>query len=133
MKHEGAFSRIISVIKNVKVAIRENLFYDSVKTLIDFADDDLINLRAAKSLISGGDDIKTPIVGGTTANPITIEYGSLTDPTIICRNTDGTEYSGTQKTLDNAYAGSPDNSITFTGDDNGSGKFLDTFYIILKP
>jgi hypothetical protein len=70
--------------------------------------------------------ITTPIMGGVTPNPVTITYGAMINPTIILRNNDGSNYSGSANNVDNGT------EIVLTGDDNGSGKFADTFNIILK-
>lgn len=52
MKHEGVFSRLISSIFGNKIAVRENLFYNTFKGNLDFTDDDIPNWRATKSLIA---------------------------------------------------------------------------------
>lgn len=128
MRGEYAISRIISAIFSNKVAVRENLFYDTVKGDLDFADDDLINKRCLLALIPDPDSqIITPIIGGTTGNPITVTYGAMTNPTLIFRNADGSNYAGAVNNVDNGTA------IVLTGDDNGSGKFADSFSFILKP
>lgn len=49
MKNESVISRIISAIKGNKIAVRENLFYDTVKGIVDFGLDDLITLRVLQS------------------------------------------------------------------------------------
>jgi len=53
MKNEGVISRIISAITGNKIAVRENLYYDTIKGTVDFALDDLINLRTAHALLNG--------------------------------------------------------------------------------
>lgn len=57
MRHEPLVNRILSKIAGVKIAIRENLFYETFKGLLDFAPDDLINLRAAQALLGS---VSTP-------------------------------------------------------------------------
>lgn len=129
MKHEGAFNRIISVIFGDKVAVRENLFYNTFKGSLDFAPDDLPNWRAVLAVVPGGGEtaITTPIVSGVTSNPITVNYGTMVNPTIILRNVDGSNYSGSGHNVDNGV------EIILTGDDDGTGHFIDTFTFILKP
>lgn len=46
MKNEYIISRIKSAIFGNKVAIQENLYYDTYKSLGDFSPDDLVNKRA---------------------------------------------------------------------------------------
>lgn len=70
MKHESVISRIISAIFGGKIAVRENLFYDTFKAAIDFLDDDIPNWRAVKAVavadqeifIAAGSPYPTPLV-----------------------------------------------------------------------
>jgi hypothetical protein len=127
MKNESVISRIISAIKGNRIAIRENLFYDAYKSTIDFADDDLPNWRAVKAEIGNINQITTPITSGVTGNPITVAYTGMVNPTLIFRNGDGSNYSGATNNVDNGT------EIILTGDDDGHGKFADTFSFIIKP
>lgn len=63
MKHEGLFSRIVSSIFGDKIAIRENLFYNTAKFPADFADDDLPNWQSVKAEIAN------------TLLPVELSYG----------------------------------------------------------
>lgn len=128
MKNESVISRIISAIKGDKVAVRENLFYDTVKGNLDFEDDDLINKRTVEAIISGGTlQITTNIVAGTTPNPKTVAYSGMVNPSLVFRNLDGSNYSGATNNVDNGT------DIVLTGDDDGTGHFADTFTFIIKP
>jgi hypothetical protein len=53
MKNESVISRIVSAIKGNKIAVRENLFYNTYKSSVDFADDDIPNWRAVKAGVPG--------------------------------------------------------------------------------
>lgn len=68
MKHEGVFSRMISAIFGNKIAIRENLFYDTFKGNLDFDDDDVPNWRAVKSIT--GIPAAGPIIIDKTIEPL---------------------------------------------------------------
>lgn len=79
MRHESIVSRIVSAIFNTRIPIRENLYYDSFKGTLDFADDDLPNWRAVKAFsnappfpynIPSGS--QTPIIINFTDNTIKI-------------------------------------------------------------
>lgn len=50
MRHESVINRILSKIIGIKIDIRENLRYETVKGSLDFADDDLPNWRAVKAI-----------------------------------------------------------------------------------
>ena len=66
------------------------------------------------------------ITGGVTTIPQTIVHTGMTWPSVIFRDGSGNEYAG---------ATSQDNgtSIIVTGDDDGSGKFADSFVVVVKP
>jgi hypothetical protein len=68
MKHESVISRIISAIKGNKIAVRENLFYDTLKGNLDFGLDDVPNMRAVLSANSGGVQNPFASVSGITIN-----------------------------------------------------------------
>jgi hypothetical protein len=68
MKHEGVFSRLISSIFGNKIAVRENLFYNTFKGNLDFTDDDIPNWRATKSLIATTGT--APVYLDKTVNPL---------------------------------------------------------------
>lgn len=71
MSHIGVLTRIISKLVGQKVAIRENLYYETVKGNLDFALDDLINLRCAQVIAGGPQPVYLPFAAGTGL-PITI-------------------------------------------------------------
>lgn len=50
MRHDISINKILSKVFGVKVPVRENLFYETVKGNLDFADDDLPNWRAVKAI-----------------------------------------------------------------------------------
>jgi len=106
MKNESVISRIISAIFGSKIAVRENLYYDTTKGTLDFADDDLPNWRAVLAVVpgAGAQQIETPIIGGTSNNPVTIYYTILT-PT-------GT---GVTSSPDTIYVNEPAVNVTGTG------------------
>lgn len=127
MKNESVTSRIISAIKGNKVAIRENLFYDTVKGNLDFADDDLINKRTAVALISGGGITPTPIIAGTTVTPLVIAYSASSNPGYTLRRVSDNSFDwNTNVQYDGA-------NFTILGADNGSGKFADSYTFAIKP
>ncbi len=135
MRNERVISRIISAIFGDKVAVRENLFYDTVKGALDFADDDLINKRAAAAL--SGVEYQTFAVAGDP-NPLNIPVATLvanginklepavrnTIPLYGHANSDTTE--GTVSRVDYNYTDPTKTvlvSIDVWGNDNGSGGF----------
>lgn len=71
--------------------------------------------------------VTTPIVGGTTPNPITVPYTGMENPTLIFRNADGSNYSGAVNNVDTGT------DIVLTGDDDGTGHFADSFSFVIKP
>lgn len=126
MKNESVVSRIISAIKGAKVAVRENLFYDTPKSLIDFADDDLINKRA----LSGAGVIIPPdpvdIVAGLTTTPLIIAYNTTVSPSY-------TLIRGSDNTYDWARVAYDGSRFTITGDDDGTGHWIDDYTFSIKP
>lgn len=125
MKNESVISRIISAIKGSKVAIRENLFYDTAKRLLDFAPDDLINLRAAQALISGVN--QTVITAGVTVTPLVIAYIETPVPgyTLIRTADNSFDFNTNIK-----YDGE---NFTILGADDGTGHFADNYIFNIKP
>lgn len=125
MKNESIISRIISAINGNKVAVRENLFYDATKGLLDFEPDDLINLRAAQTLISGAN--QTVITAGTTLTPLVIAYAETATPgyTLI-RTSDNSFDNNTNVQYDGA-------NFTILGADDGMGHFADNYIFNIKP
>lgn len=72
--------------------------------------------------------IITPIVGGTTGNPITVDYVGMINPTLIFRNADGSNYGGAVNNVDNGTG------IVLTGDFDPTGTFFaNSFSFIIKP
>lgn len=127
MKNESVISRIISAIKGDKVAVRENLFYDTLKGNLDFAPDDLINLRCALAILAGGGIAPTPIIAGTTATPLIIAYsGSVSPLYTLVRGSDNSFDWNTNVQYDGA-------NFTILGADDGTGKFADSYTFAIKP
>lgn len=126
MKNESVVSRIISAIKGARVAVRENLFYDTPKSLIDFADDDLINKRA----LSGAGIIIPPdpvvITAGVTATPLAVAYVATVSPGYTLLRSDDSFDNNTNVTYDGA-------NFTIYGADDGTGRFADSFTFSIKP
>lgn len=126
MKNESVISRIISAIKGNKIAVRENLFYDSFKGSVDFALDDVPNWRAVLSASPIVPPATVNIISGTTPTPLIVAYNSSSGPGYTLQRADnsfdwntGVKYDGT--------------NFTITGDDNGSGKFADSFVFKIRP
>ncbi len=127
MKNESVISRIISAIKNAKVAVRENLFYDTFKGAIDFADDDLINKRTVAAMIAGGGLPATIITAGVDGTPTTVAYTMTANPGYVLINTGS-------NLIDNLTNVSYDGAnFTILGADDGTGKFADSFTFTIKP
>lgn len=127
MKNESVISRIISAIKGDKVAVRENLFYDTLKGNLDFAPDDLINLRCALAILAGGGIVPVPIIAGTTATPLIIAYsGSVSPLYTLVRGSDNSFDWNTNVQYDGA-------NFTILGADDGTGKFADNYTFAIKP
>lgn len=126
MKNESVVSRIISAIKGNKVAIRENLFYDTVKGNLDFAADDLINKRCALAILAGGGVDPVPITAGTTVTPLIVAYSASANPSYILQRADDSFDWNTDVKYDGA-------NFTIAGDDDGSGKFADSYTFVIKP
>ena len=108
MKNESVVSRIISAIFGNKIAIRENLFYDSFKGSLDFAPDDIPNYRAVLAAVGtgGASQIITPITGGTTPNPTTVYYNTVSAiGTGTTSTSDGTQTNQPAVTITGAGAG----------------------------
>lgn len=75
MKHESLINRIASAITGNKIAVVENLFYDTLKGNLDFAPDDIPNVRAVLSLL--GNSFSVPFSAQTG---IVINWQSDTPP-----------------------------------------------------
>lgn len=130
MRHESVISRIISAIRGGKVAVRENLFYDTVKGNLDFADDDLVNKRTVAGMIAAGGIVIPPtdIVAGTTDTPLVIPYADTENPGYtLVRLSDNSfdwntnvQYDGTNFTING-------------GEGATAGKFADSFTFAIKP
>lgn len=84
-------------------------------------------LNIVAESMSAGPQVITDIVGGTTPNPITVDYASIQNPTLIFRNADGSNYGGATNNTDTGT------SIILQGDDDGSGHFVDSFTFTIKP
>jgi hypothetical protein len=127
MKNESVISRIISAIKGNKVAVRENLFYDTVKGMLDFAPDDIPNWRAVNSVVPVAPPAPTPIVAGTDATPKVIAYNLSGSPSyMLIRGSDNSFDWNTNVQYDGI-------NFTILGADNGSGKFADSFMFYIRP
>lgn len=98
-------------------------------SLTDLPDNGLVTKNMLENALppTPTDQIITPIVSGVTGNPKTVNYGEMVNPTLIFRNSDGSNYSGAVNNIDNGT------EIVLTGDDDGSGKFADSFSFIIKP
>lgn len=70
-------------------------------------------------------DIVRSITGGVTTIPQTITHTGTTWPTVIFRDGAGNVYSG-------ATSQDTGTDIVVTGDDDGTGKFADSFVVIVK-
>lgn len=68
----------------------------------------------------------TQIIGGVTLNPITVPYTGFTNPTLIYRNADGSNYNGAVNNVDTGSA------IILTGDSNDGVTFADSFEFVIK-
>lgn len=102
--------------------------YTNAPSLTDLPDQGLVTKNMLLSQYSpGGVQVVTSIVGGTTGNPITVPYTDIINPTLIYRNADGSSYSGAVNNIDTG------DTIVLTGDDDGTGKFADSFSFIIKP
>lgn len=132
---KGVLAEWIRSMTGGPIQSDSDIVYTDPPSLTDLEDNGLVTKDMLLSSIPGVpvNPVITLIVGGTTSNPITVSYGDMTNPTLLFRNSDGSNYAGAANNTDNAYAGSPSNSITLTGDDNGSGKFVDSFTFIIKP
>lgn len=108
MKNESVISRIISAMFGNKIAVRENMFYDSMKGSVDFAPDDIPNWRAVLAAVGtgGASQIGTAITSGVTANPITVYYTILSAAGLGSTSTaDGTQTNQPAVTVTGAGAG----------------------------
>lgn len=68
MRHESVINRILSKIQGVKIAVRENLKYETFKGSSDFSDDDIPNWRAVQSITTP--NIKLLGVNANVVQPI---------------------------------------------------------------
>jgi hypothetical protein len=126
MKNEIIVSRIISAIFGNKVPIRENLFYDTMKGSLDFADDDVPNWRAVKAAATVG-PVPTTITAGVTLTPLVIPYiGSISPGYTLIRSFDNSYDNNTTVTYDGT-------NFTILGADDGTGKFADGYTFSIKP
>lgn len=126
MKNETVISRIISAIFGEKIAIRENLYYDTIKGDIDFANDDIPNVRAVKAYLTSGGIPPTIIVAGTTGTPLDVAYSATSQPVYSLIRPDNSYDWNTNVYFDGA-------KFTIVGADDGSGKFADSFTFNIKP
>lgn len=128
MKYEVIISRIISAITGDKVAVRENLFYDSFKGAVDFTDDDLVNKRYVDSIVPGGGVAPVPsiITAGVTPTPLVVAYNATTSPIYSLKRPDNSFDWNTTVQYDGA-------DFTINGADDGSGKFADSYIFTIKP
>jgi hypothetical protein len=106
-----------------------DIVYSDPPTLSDLEDNGLVtkDMLLGSMPIAPPDQIGTVITGGVTANPITVNYGAMVNPTLIFRNADGSNYGGAVNNVDNGT------EIVLTGDDDGAGHFADSFNFIIKP
>jgi len=132
---KGAILDWIRSMGGSAIQSRCDIVYTNPPSLTDLEANGLVTKTMLLAAVPpfAADPVTTAIVGGVTANPITVNYGDMQDPTLIFRNADGTNYSGAVNSIDHAYDGSPVNSITLTGDDDGAGHFADSFSFIIKP
>ena len=106
-----------------KIMVGSKARYEQSYSLIDFADDDLINKRALLGISVLPIPIEADITAGDS-QPVTIPYsGLMVWPTVIYRNADGSVYSGATSTDDGS-------NIIVTGD--GGATFADSFKVIVK-
>jgi hypothetical protein len=127
MKNEISVSRIISAIFGNKVAVRENLFYDTLKGTVDFADDDLVNKRYVDSSTGGIPPSPTVIVAGVTRTPLVIAYSATSSPAYTLLRTSDNSYDNNTTII---YDGA---NFTILGVDDGTGKFADGYKFSIKP
>lgn len=130
MRHEGAFSRIMSAIFGNKVAVRENLFYDTMKGSLDFAPDDIPNVRAVLAYISGGGLEPISIPQTTTTTPKVIAYSATISPDYVLINLTGSPTNLIDNSTNVTYDGA---NFTIYGLDDGTGHFSDSFTFAIKP
>lgn len=102
--------------------------YTDPPSLTDLPDDGLVtkNMMQEQFPVPGA-QVTQLITGGITPNPTTVPYTGFVNPTLIFRNADGSNYTGLTSNVDDG------SSIVLTGDDDGSGHFIDSFTIIIKP
>lgn len=70
--------------------------------------------------------IITQIIGGVTLDPITVPYTGFTNPTLIFRNADGSNYNGAVNNIDTGT------SIILSGDSGDGVTFADSFEFVIK-
>lgn len=138
--HTGVFNWLKSKVVNGFISSKSFISYYSSDSSIypqsALPDDNSLVTRGmlnivADSIPSTGGQVTQLITGGTTPMPTDIPYTSFINPTVMFKNEDGSDYAGAFA-QDNAYAGTPVNSITVTGNADGT-HFIDTFWVIIKP
>lgn len=72
------------------------------------------------------EQITTSVTGGVTANGIVIAHTGMTFPNVAFFTPSGDKYTGISNVNDDGT------NITVTGDDDGSGHFVDSFLIVIS-
>lgn len=119
--------RIFALLTTDNIISDNVIVYSNPPSLTDLPDAGLVTKNMLESQYTpSGTPVVTSIVGGTTANPITVAYTGFEYPTLVFRNSDGSNYAGAVNNVDNG------SSIVLTGDDDGTGHFADSFTFIIK-
>lgn len=126
---KGAILDWIRSMAGGPITSDSDIVYSDPPSLTDLESNGLVTKNMMVSYVPSppADQITTPIIGGTTDNPITVNYGDMVNPTLIFRTAAGLNYTGSVNNQDTGT------TIVLTGDDNGSGKFADSFSFIIKP
>jgi hypothetical protein len=126
---KGVIADFIRSMLGGPIISASDIVYSDPPTLSDLEDNGLVtkDMLLGSMPIAPTDQIGTVITGGVTANPITVNYGAMVNPTLIFRNADGSNYGGAVNNVDNGT------EIVLTGDDDGAGHFADSFNFIIKP
>lgn len=101
--------------------------YTDAPSLTDLPDQGLVTKNMLLSQYSpGGAQVEYDVVAGTTPISQTIPYTDITNPTVLFRLPDGTNYTG--------YLGYQDTGtdIVLTSPDMGDGTSADTYTVIIK-
>jgi hypothetical protein len=120
--------RIFALLTTDSILSDNVIEYTDPPSFTDLPDNGLVtkNMIETQYPVPGA-QVVTAIEAGVTANPITVAYGTMINPTLIFRNSDGSNYSGAVNNVDTGAG------ITLTGDDDGAGHFADSFSFIIKP